>query len=50
MDFQTVEAVKTRAPKRRSDALKLLLLAGLSVQAWGMLMGVSLIVLNLTQR
>jgi hypothetical protein len=27
-----------------------LLLAGLSVQAWGMLMGVSLIVLNLTQR
>jgi len=49
MDFQTTEATR-RLPKRRSDVLKLLLLAGLSVQAWGMLMGVSLIVLNLTQR
>ncbi|HEX7799511.1 MAG TPA: hypothetical protein VF402_04120 [Asticcacaulis sp.] len=50
MDFQTIDATRTRAPKRGADALKLLLLTGLSVQAWGMLMGVSLIVLNLTHR
>ncbi|MDI7774920.1 hypothetical protein [Asticcacaulis sp. EMRT-3] len=49
MDFQTTEAMKTRAPKRRSEALKLLLMAGLSVQAWGILMGLSLMVLNFTQ-
>jgi hypothetical protein len=48
MDFQTTETARMRAPKRRSDVLKLLLMTGLSVQAWGVLMGVSLIVLNLT--
>jgi hypothetical protein len=41
-------AIKTKASKGRPDALKLLLIAGLSVQAWGVLMGLSLIILNLT--
>ncbi len=40
--------VKTRASKGRPEGMKLLLIAGLSVQAWGFLMGLSLIILNLT--
>ena len=48
MDYQAAHAVKTKASKRRPDALKLLLIAGLSVQAWGVVMGLGLIILNLT--
>jgi hypothetical protein len=48
MDIQTAQAVSPRATKRRSDGLKLLLVAGLSVQVWGVVMGLGLIILNLT--
>ncbi|CAL4867061.1 MULTISPECIES: hypothetical protein [Asticcacaulis] len=48
MEIQTVEAMKSRASKRRPDGLKLLLVAGLSVQVWGVVMGLGLIILNLT--
>ncbi len=48
MDNQAIHTAKLRAPKGRQDALKLLLIAGLSVQAWGVIMGLGLIVLNLT--
>jgi len=48
MEIQTVQAVSPRAAKRRSDGLKLLLVAGLSVQVWGVVMGLGLIILNLT--
>lgn len=41
------QAVKVRAAKR-ADAMKPLLLAVLSVQAWGVVMGLGLIILNLT--
>ncbi len=47
MDFQTVEAVKTRGAKR-PGAMRMLLVAGLSVQVWGVVMGLGLIILNLT--
>jgi hypothetical protein len=40
------QAVKTRSVKPSAGATKLLLVAGLSVQAWGVLVGVSLIILN----
>jgi len=39
------QAVKIRSGKR-ADAMKPLLLAVLSVQAWGVVMGVGLIILN----
>ena len=39
------QAVKIRTA-RRADAMKPLLLAVLSVQAWGVVMGVGLIILN----
>jgi hypothetical protein len=39
-------AIKLKS-RGRPDALKLVLIAGLSVQAWGVLMGLGLIVLNL---
>ncbi len=48
MDYQAAHAMKTKPSKRRPDALKLLLIAGLSVQAWGVVMGLGLIILNLT--
>ncbi len=48
MDNQFVQTAKTRPAKGRQDALKLLLVAGLSVQAWGVVMGLGLIILNLT--
>ena len=48
MDIQTAQAVSSRVSKRRSDGLKLLLVAGLSVQVWGVVMGLGLIILNLT--
>jgi len=48
MEIQTAEAVRTRPAKRRPEALKLLLVAGLSVQVWGVVMGLGLIILNLT--
>ena len=41
------QAVKIRSVKR-ADAMKPLLLAVLSVQAWGVVMGLGLIILNLT--
>jgi hypothetical protein len=41
------QAVKIRSGKR-TDAMKPLLLAVLSVQAWGVVMGLGLIILNLT--
>ena len=41
------QAVKIRSGKR-ADAMKPLLLAVLSVQTWGVVMGVGLIILNLT--
>ncbi len=41
------QAIKVRSAKR-ADAMKPLLLAVLSVQAWGVVMGVGLIILNLT--
>ncbi len=41
-------AIKANAPKARPEGMKLLLIAGLSIQAWGFLMGLSLIILNLT--
>jgi hypothetical protein len=41
-------AVKTKTSKGRPDAMKLLLIAGLSVQAWGVLMGLGLLILNFT--
>ena len=41
------QAVKIRTA-RRADAMKPLLLAVLSVQAWGVVMGLGLIILNLT--
>ena len=40
------QAVTIR-PAKRADAMKPLLLAVLSVQVWGVVMGVGLIVLNL---
>lgn len=43
------QAVKSRVQKSRPDAMKLLLIAGLSVQAWGVLMGLSLLVLNMVR-
>jgi hypothetical protein len=48
MEQQVVQATKSGAYKRRPGALKLLLVAGLSVQVTGVLMGLSLIILNLT--
>ena len=48
MEIQTVNAVSPRAVKRRSDGLKVILVAGLSVQVWGVVMGLGLIILNLT--
>jgi len=48
MEVQGIQAVKAKGGKRRPDALKLLLIAGLSVQAWGVVMGLGLIILNLT--
>lgn len=48
MDYQAAHAVKTKPARRRPDALKLLLIAGLSVQAWGVVMGLGLIILNLS--
>lgn len=39
------QAVKIRTAKR-ADAMKPLLLAVLSVQAWGVVMGLGLIILN----
>lgn len=48
MEVQGIQVVKTKSGKRRPDALKLLLIAGLSVQAWGVVMGLGLIILNLT--
>lgn len=47
MDNQAVHTGKLRAARGRQDALKLLLVAGLSVQAWGVIMGFGLIILNL---
>ena len=47
MEYQAAQAVKAKSSKRRPDALKLLLIAGLSVQAWGVVMGLGLIILNL---
>jgi hypothetical protein len=44
-----INPADTKPVKGRSDALKLLLIAGLSVQAWGVLMGLSLIVLNIAR-
>lgn len=41
--------VKTTVQQSRKAGKKLLLIAGLSVQAWGVLMGLSLIVLNLVR-
>ncbi len=41
------QAVKVRSA-RRPEALKILLWAGLSVQVWGVVMGLGLIILNLT--
>lgn len=43
----TTESVRVKSVKGRPEGLKLLLLAGLSVQAWGVLVGLSLIVLNI---
>ncbi|WP_443748009.1 hypothetical protein [Asticcacaulis solisilvae] len=48
MDNQFVQPTRMRSAKGRQDALKVLLVAGLSVQAWGLLMGLGLIILNLT--
>lgn len=48
MDNQFAQTGKLRGRKDRQDALKLLLVAGLSVQAWGVVMGLGLIILNLT--
>jgi hypothetical protein len=48
MDIQTAQAVSPRNVKRRAEGLKLLLVAGLSVQVWGVVMGLGLIILNLT--
>jgi len=44
----TTESMRVKSVKGRPDALKLLLLAGLSVQAWGVLVGLSLIVLHMS--
>lgn len=43
------QTMDTKAAKGSPAALKLLLIAGLSVQAWGVLMGLSLIVLNIAR-
>ncbi len=48
MENQAVQAVKTKSSKGRPDALKLLLIAGLSVQAWAGVVGLGLIILNFT--
>ena len=48
MENQAVHAAKARSSKGRPDALKLLLIAGLSVQAWAGVVGLGLIILNFT--
>lgn len=48
MENQAVQTTRSGAFKRRPGALKLLLVAGLSVQVTGVLMGLSLIILNFT--
>ena len=45
----TTQTMDTKTSKASPTALKLLLIAGLSVQAWGVLMGLSLIVLNVVR-
>jgi len=45
----TTEAIKLEIGKKRRDGLKVVLMAGLSVQAWAFLMGVGIIVLNVTR-
>jgi hypothetical protein len=40
------QAAETRVAKPSADAHKLLLWAGLSIQAWGVVAAVSLIILN----
>ncbi|UDF04493.1 hypothetical protein [Asticcacaulis sp. AND118] len=45
----TAEAIKFEGGKKRRDGLKVILMAGLSVQAWAFLMGVGIIVLNVTR-
>jgi hypothetical protein len=40
------QSLNTEVSKPRADAMKVLLIAGLSVQACGVLMAVSLLVLN----
>ncbi len=47
MENQFVQPTRVRSAKGRQDALKLLLVAGLSVQAWGLVAGLGLIILNL---
>jgi hypothetical protein len=46
MDNQAIHTGKVRASRGRQDAFKLLLVAGLSVQAWGVVMGLGLLILN----
>ncbi len=50
MDNQAIQPAQTRISKRGHGALKLLLVAGLSVQAWGVMAGLGVIVLNLVAR
>ena len=47
MENQFVQPTRVRSAKGRQDALKLLLVAGLSVQAWGLVAGLGIIILNL---
>lgn len=48
MENQFVQPTRVRSAKGRQEALKLMLVAGLSVQAWGLVAGLGLIILNLT--
>lgn len=44
---QFVQPTRMRSTKGRRDALKLLLVAGLGVQVWGLMAGLGLVILNL---
>ncbi len=48
MENQAFTVAKSKSSKARPDALKLLLIAGLSVQAWAGVVGLGLIILNFT--
>lgn len=47
MDNQFVEPTRVRSARGRRDGLKLLLVAGLGVQVWGLMAGLGLVILNL---